>query len=116
MWGVSASIAPAMAIQLRISEVPETSSAWGISPISRMMSVEILAAGRQFPAAHVERVFARNHIRFEPREISQSDDVTVKYQTWLDPRASLEDLSVQLMADGERVKSVAWEHAKRERA
>jgi len=83
---------------------------------SRMMSVEILAAGRQFPAAHVERVFARNHIRFEPREISQSDDVTVKYQTWLDPRASLEDLSVQLMADGERVKSVAWEHAKRERA
>jgi anti-anti-sigma factor len=82
---------------------------------SRIMSVEILASGRQFPAAHVERVFASNNIRFEPREISQSDDVTVKYQTWLDPRASLEDLSVQLMGDGGSVKSVAWEHAKRER-
>ena len=45
-----------------------------------------------------------------------TDGVTVKYQTWLDPRASLEDLSVQLMADGATVKSVAWEHAKRERS
>ena len=33
-----------------------------------------------------------------------------------DPRASLEDLSVRLMADGGAVKSVAWEHAKREKA
>jgi hypothetical protein len=57
----------------------------------------------------------RNHIVFEPREISQSDDVTVKYHTWLDPRISLEDLSLQLMSDGAGVKSVAWEHPKRER-
>lgn len=41
----------------------------------RAMSVEILAAGRQFPTTHVEHVFARNQIVFEPREISQSDDV-----------------------------------------
>ena len=46
---------------------------------TRVMSVEILAEGRQFPTTHVESVFARNHIVFEPREISQSDDVTVKY-------------------------------------
>ena len=83
---------------------------------ARAMSVEILASGRQFPSTHVENVFARNQIVFEPREISQSDDVTVKYQTWLDPRTSLEDLSVQLMLDGAGVKSVAWEHTKRERA
>ena len=55
-------------------------------------------------------------IVFEPREISQADDVTVKYHTWLDARTSLEDLSVQLMADAAGVKSVAWEHPKRERA
>ena len=79
------------------------------------MSVEILAAGRQFPTTHVENVFARNQIVFEPREISQADDVTVKYHTWLDARTSLEELSVQLMADSAGVKAVAWEHPKRER-
>jgi anti-anti-sigma factor len=83
---------------------------------ARVMSVEIQASGRDFPTAHVESIFARNYIQFEPREISQSDDVSVKYRTWLDPRASLEDLSVQLMSNGAGVKSVAWEHPKRERA
>jgi anti-anti-sigma factor len=82
---------------------------------TRVMSVEIEAEGRQFPATHVENVFARNQIVFEPREISQSDDVTVKYHTWLDPRTSLEDLSGQLMVAGGGVKSVAWEHPKRDR-
>ena len=80
-----------------------------------VLSVEILAGGRTFPTAHVENVFARNQIVFEPREISQSDDVTVKYFTWLDARTSLEDLSAQLMTNGAGVKSVAWEHPKRER-
>ena len=83
---------------------------------SRTMSVEILAKGRQFPTPHVENIFARNQVVFEPREISQADDVTVKYHTWLDPRTSLEDLSLQLMEEGAGVKSVAWEHPKRERA
>jgi anti-anti-sigma factor len=82
---------------------------------ARVMSVEILASGRTFPSTHVEGVFARNQVVFEPREISQSDDVSVKYHTWLEPRASLEDLSLQLMGDGAGVKSVAWEHPKRER-
>jgi anti-anti-sigma factor len=82
---------------------------------ARVMSVEIQASGREFPATHVEGVFARNQIVWEPREISQSDDVTVKYLTWLDPRTSLEDLSSQLMSDGAGVQSVAWEHPKRER-
>lgn len=37
------------------------------------------------------------------------------YRRWLDPRASLEDLSLQPMTDGAGVKSIAWEHPKRER-
>jgi hypothetical protein len=82
---------------------------------ARIMSVEIQASGREFPTAHVEGVFARNQIVWEPREISQSGDVTVKYHTWLDPRTSLEDLSSQLMSDGASVQAVAWEHPKRER-
>ncbi len=79
---------------------------------ARVMSVEILAGGRQFPTSHVEGVFARNQIVFEPREISTADDVTVKYHTWLDPRTSLDDLSLQLMGGGTEVKSVTWEHPK----
>jgi anti-anti-sigma factor len=83
------------------------------SQTTRVMSVEILARGRQFPTSHVEGVFARNQIVFEPREISQSDDVTVKYLTWLDQRASLDEISSQLMTAGSGVESVAWEHPKR---
>jgi hypothetical protein len=79
----------------------------------RVMSVEILARGRQFPTTHVESVFARNQVVFEPREISQADDVTVKYHTWLDPRLSLDELSSQLMAADAGVESVSWEHPKR---
>jgi anti-anti-sigma factor len=80
---------------------------------SRVMSVEITAKGRHFPTHHVEGVFARNQIVFEPREISQADDVTVKYVTWLDQRASLDELSAQLMATDAGVESVSWQHPKR---
>jgi uncharacterized membrane protein YhiD involved in acid resistance len=80
---------------------------------TRLMSVEIVASGRSFPSTRVEEIFARNHIVFEPREIAQSDDVTVKYHVWLDPRMSLDDLSAQLMKDASGVSGVAWEHPKR---
>ena len=76
------------------------------------MSVEIVANGRHFPTTHVEGVFARNQIVFEPREISTADDVTVKYHTWLDQQTSLDDLSVQLMTEGAGVKAVTWEQPK----
>jgi anti-anti-sigma factor len=84
---------------------------------ARVMLVEISAAGREFPATHVEGVFARNNILFEPRQISTGDDVMIKYHTWLDPRMSLDDLSLQLMTDGTGVKTVTWENPKaRERS
>jgi anti-anti-sigma factor len=79
---------------------------------TRLMSVEVVAKGRAFPSNRVEEVFAGNHIVFEPREIAQSDEVTVKYHVWLDPRMSLDELSAQLMRDS-GVTSVSWEHPKR---
>ena len=79
---------------------------------ARVMSVELLSSGRQFPTTHVEGVFARNQSLFEPREISTADDVTVRYQTWLDAQTSLDDLSLQLMTEGGGVKSVTWEQPK----
>lgn len=81
---------------------------------ARVMAVEIVANGREFPTPHVEGVFARNQVAFEPREITQSDDVTIKYHTWLSPDMSLEDLSTQLMAGGTMgVSAVSWERPKR---
>jgi hypothetical protein len=66
--------------------------------------------------AGVEGVLVRNHVVFEPREISLGkNNITVKYHTWLDPRTSLDDLSAQLMAEGGGVESVSWDPVKREK-
>jgi anti-anti-sigma factor len=81
----------------------------------RAMWVEIRANGPQFPTTHVESVFARHHIAWEPREISITDEATAKYHTWLDQRTSLENLNDELMAQNGGVKAVSWDHAKRER-
>jgi len=80
----------------------------------RTMMVQIGAvAGKPFPVAHVQRVFARNRIVFEPRELAQKKEVTMVYHTTLDPSVSLEDVSAQLV-DGEAgVTSVSWEPPKR---
>jgi anti-anti-sigma factor len=76
----------------------------------RAMMAEVEAEGREFPTAHVQGVFARNHVIFEPREVSQGKEISVRYYTLLDPDQSLESLSEQLMEGGKAdVKSVSWE-------
>jgi len=76
----------------------------------RAMMAAVEADGREFPTAHVQTVFARNHVIFEPREVSQGKELSVRYYTLLDADQSLENLSEQLMADGKaHVKSVSWE-------
>jgi anti-anti-sigma factor len=80
----------------------------------RQMLVEIEAEGRDFPMDHVQRVFAVNHIVFEPREVEQGEEATVRYLATLAPHDSLEDLSVQLMAGGKAgIKNVSWSPPKR---
>jgi anti-anti-sigma factor len=76
----------------------------------RAMMAEVEAVGREFPTSHVQGVFARNHVIFEPREVSQGKALSVRYYTLLDPDQSLESLSEQLMAGGKAsVQSVSWE-------
>ena len=76
----------------------------------RAMMAEVEAEGREFPTGHVQGVFARNRVIFEPREVSQGKALSVRYYTLLDPDQSLESLSEQLMAGGKAsVKSVSWE-------
>jgi hypothetical protein len=83
---------------------------------TRSLALEISAPGRAFPTAQVEAILVRNGVLFEPREISQGkNDVTVKLHTWLDHRASLDELSAQLMAEGTGVSSVSWDQVKRDK-
>jgi len=80
----------------------------------RAMLAEIVANGREFPLAHVQSIFARHGVLFEPREVSQGETAEVTYHTTLRPDISLEDLSADLMAGGSAgVKSVSWEPAKK---
>ncbi|MGH9385801.1 MAG: STAS domain-containing protein [Vicinamibacterales bacterium] len=80
----------------------------------RTMLVEIIGRGRDFPTAHVHQVFAVNGIIFEPREVSQGDEATVRYLTTLKPADSLEELSAQLIGDGKKgIKNVSWSPPKR---
>jgi anti-anti-sigma factor len=76
----------------------------------RAMMAEVEADGREFPTAHVQGVFARHRVIFEPREVAQGKALSVRYYTLLDPDQSLESLSEELMAGGKaNVKSVSWE-------
>ena len=76
----------------------------------RAMMAEVEADGREFPTSHVQGVFARHRVIFEPREVSQGKALSVRYYTLLDPDQSLESLSEELMAGGKaNVKSVSWE-------
>lgn len=80
----------------------------------RQMLVEITASGRAFPTSHVQRVFAVNHVVFEPREVEQGDEAAVRYLTSLGTHDSLEDLSQQLMDEGRAgIKNVSWSPPKR---
>ena len=80
----------------------------------RTMMVDIAAEGRDFPTSHVQSVFARNKVIFEPREVSQGKEMSVRYHALLDADQSLEDLSEQLMAGGKAgVKAVSWELPKK---
>ncbi len=51
----------------------------------RTMLVEVVASGRDLPMAHIHQVFAVNGIVFEPREVSQGDEATVRYLATLKP-------------------------------
>jgi hypothetical protein len=80
----------------------------------RALLIEIEAEGRDFPTDHVQGVFARNRVVFEPREVSQGKETRWTYHALLDPNLSLEDLGAQLMAGGTAgVRSVGWEVPKR---
>lgn len=83
-------------------------------PTPRRMIIEVSASGRDFPTAHVQRVFARCGVVFEPREVSQGKTVSVRFLATLEASSSLEELNDQLVAGGNAgVKAVSWEPARK---
>lgn len=75
----------------------------------RIMMLELVASGPEFPTAHVHDVLARSVHFYEAREVAQGDEATVKYHVTLDPSVSLSYLSQQLVGGGTTgIKSVSW--------
>ena len=82
---------------------------------ARVMPVEIVASGREFPTTHVE-----GGVRPESGDVRAARDHAVRRRDdqvprrGSSPQMSLEDLSAQLMAGGSAgVTAVSWERPKR---
>lgn len=80
----------------------------------RAMMVEVVAKGAAFPLGHVQDAFRRHDVVFEPREVSQDDEASIRYHVVLGPTTSLYHLNEQLMGGGAAgLKSVSWEPLKK---
>lgn len=82
----------------------------------RMLTLEMVAEGPEFPTEYVHRLLAAYQIKFEPREVEKDEDEsTAKYQvTLLDPDTPLQALSDQLMDEqAAALKAVTWKIPKK---
>ena len=76
----------------------------------RHVTIELVAGGRQFPAAHVRHVLTEYGVAIEPCEWSQDESTRVTYRASVDPALSLESLGADLMNGGRSgLDSVVWE-------
>ncbi len=80
-------------------------------PRPRRTVVELVSQGPEFPAAHVQAVFARHDIASEVREVTRGTQVKARYAAALAPGLSLNTLNDDLMADAS-LASVSWETKK----
>lgn len=82
------------------------------SPLA--MKLALTARGPEFPVSAVQAVFARHGLRVEAREIVRGAQASVTYLAVLDPGASIERISSDLMQDAAgALESISWEPAKR---
>jgi Domain of unknown function (DUF4956) len=82
----------------------------------RMMTVEMIVDGAEFPTEYVQRLLSAYRIDFEPCEVDKhGNESTVKYDvTLLDPNTPLQALSDQLMDhQAAALKSVTWKIPKK---
>jgi uncharacterized membrane protein YhiD involved in acid resistance len=77
----------------------------------RLLTLEMVSEGAEFPTDYVHRLLSAYQIEFEPREVEkQENQSTVKYEvTLLDPDTPLRKLSDQLMDEkAAALKAVTW--------
>lgn len=74
----------------------------------REMTLEVVAAGADFPADFVQGTLAARGIRFEPREVVKSEQAIVRYLATVQRGASLEEISAALTSHPDLVRSVSW--------
>lgn len=80
----------------------------------RAMMLELKATGPEFPLTHVQNIFAAYGMVFEPREVTQGKEASIRYRVVLAPNTPLDHLSEQLVAGGfSGIKSVSWESPKK---
>jgi hypothetical protein len=82
----------------------------------RLLTLEMVSEGADFPSEYVHRLLAAYQIEFEPCEVEkQGNESTVKYDvTLLDPDTPLQTLSDQLMDErAAALRSVTWKIPKR---
>lgn len=79
-------------------------------PRRRNVTIELVAAGQDFPSEPVQRVFAQYGVTTEPAEWLQDTATHVKYRASVEESLSLEALGADLMdAAPGRLQSVGWE-------
>ena len=84
------------------------------TPKARSMLVELISPTSVFPSDHVQRTFARHGVSVELREMSHAEPATAKYLAVCAPSTSLEALNADLLtAEGNGLKAIAWEPAKK---
>jgi Domain of unknown function (DUF4956) len=82
----------------------------------RLLTLEMVSEGADFPTVYVQRLLSAYQIEFEPCEVEKHEnESTVKYEvTLLDPDTPLQKLSDQLMDErAAALKSVTWKIPKR---
>ena len=76
---------------------------------TREMLIELVSPGRDFPFEHVQRVLGERTVAFEQREMARGEDTTVRYFVLLEPYASFEELSTELIEGSKQaIRSVSW--------
>lgn len=82
----------------------------------RVLTLEMVSEGAEFPSEYVRRLLSAYQIEFEPCEVEQREnESTVKYEVTLpDPDTPLQTLSDQLMDDkAAALKAVTWKIPKK---
>ncbi len=78
----------------------------------RSLILTVVAAGKDFPNEHVQRILGSTVDYYEVRELIRGNEATARYSVMLAATTKLSWINQQLMENGEAgLKSVSWQDA-----